>query len=138
MENIAKFFELASRNKYRFTELGGNLTSEDVWDLQLKDARINLNLLAKALNKQIKEFGEEDFVEESKVDLELQAKFEIVKYIISVKKAEIQASKQSLDDKANDEVILAALATKQLQEINGKTTEELKAMLSKNKVSAEA
>jgi hypothetical protein len=137
MENISKFFELASRNKYRFTEVGGNLTTEDVWDLELKDSRITLNVLAKALNKLIKEFGEEDFVEESKVDLELQVKFEIVKHIIAVKKAEVLSSIQSLEDKANDEVILKAMAKGQNEELEGKTNEELEAMLSKNKVPAE-
>ena len=59
---MSDLFERATRQKLRFETTSGNISVEDVWSLPLSSGKLNLNDLAKALNKEIKTFDEEDFI----------------------------------------------------------------------------
>ena len=113
-------FEKATRAKLRFRTEKGNLSVEDMWDLNLQQ----LNRIAKRLNKEIKESSEEDFLEEkSAVDVEAKLQFDIVLYILETKKAETKARKEASTKKAEKEKLLSLLAEKQDEAMKGLTEE---------------
>jgi hypothetical protein len=56
MDNL---FLVASRSKFRFNTASGTITTEDLWDLPLSSGKANLDDIAKALNKQLKDASEE-------------------------------------------------------------------------------
>ena len=119
-------FEKSARYGYRFPSVQGLLTSEDLWALPLtSERRASLNNTAKNLTRQIREAGEEDFVDGTQANVELNEKLEIVKYIISVKKAERDARKNAADKKERNANIDAVIAKKQNEALEDKTIEEL-------------
>lgn len=121
-------FDKATRLKLRFYSNKGLLSVEQVWDLSLTA----LNEIAKDLSRQVKaaQSDEEDFIgTKSNVDSELQLRFDIVKNIISVKLKERDESKDAAERKANNQVILELIQRKKQQELEGKSVEELEALL---------
>ena len=130
MEKV-NIFEQAVRNKVRFNTPSGLITVEDLWDLKLT-GRLSLDTLAKSLNKQIKEEEEESFVvKKSQSNTILALMFELVKYVISVKLEEQEASKNAVEVKARKEKLLSLLADKEEDDDKGKSKEELLEELSK-------
>lgn len=129
-------FELASRKKFRFDTIKGQVTVEDLWDLPLTSTtnRPNLDDIAKDLYKQMKEDKEVSFVKsDAAVSAEfdiIKAKFDIVKTIIDVKLAEAEAAKKAKDTKARNQRILELIAQKDDEALASKSREELLAMLS--------
>ncbi|QIG62113.1 hypothetical protein P46FS4_47 [Salmonella phage P46FS4] len=121
-------FDKATRLKLRFESNKGLLSVEQVWDLSLTA----LNEMAKSLSRQVKaaETDEEDFIgTTSNVDSELQLRFDVVKHIIGVKLKERDDSKDAAERKANNQVILELIQRKKQQELEGKSVEELEALL---------
>ncbi|ARB06485.1 hypothetical protein LPEK22_00090 [Escherichia phage LPEK22] len=121
-------FDQATRLKLRFNSNKGLLSVEQVWDLNLNA----LNELAKDLSRQVKEAAsdEEDFIGvKSAVDSQLQLRFDIVKAIIGVKLKERDESATAAERKANNQVILELIQRKKQQELEGKSVEELEALL---------
>lgn len=119
-------FEIATRNKYRFP-FRGQVSVEDLWDLPLA----SLDSVFKALNAQKKQENEESLLSErSAADAELETKIAIVRHIVSVKLAERDAAKDARAKKERDQRIMEIIATKQDEALQGKTIEELQAMLS--------
>ena len=126
MTEQINLFETASRQKLRFTTAKGLLPTEDLWDLPLLTT---LNELAKSLSKQVKEAGEESFIEgKSSANEKLETMFEIVKHIIKVKLAEretLKVAKKNATKKAQlDELIhnkknaeLASLSIEDLEKM---------------------
>ena len=127
-ENI---FEQASREALRFDSPKGQLHVEDLWRLPLQSAtgKANLNDLAIALNKKIVE-GSISFVEPSTApNKELQLKFDVVRHIINVRVAEAKIEREASDRAAQKQKILEILARKKDAALEGKSTEELEAMI---------
>ncbi|EHJ9376142.1 hypothetical protein KB816_002851 [Salmonella enterica] len=121
-------FDQATRLKLRFNSNKGLLSVEQVWDLNLNA----LNEMAKDLSRQVKEAAsdEEDFIgAKSAVDSQLQLRFDIVKAIIGVKLKERDESATAAERKASNQVILELIQRKKQQELEGKSLEELEAML---------
>jgi hypothetical protein len=94
--SIENLFQLASRQKFRFQSIKGELTTEQLWDLPLT-ARggFNLDEVAKQVAAELKAAGEESFVKKNSnpAKAKLEAKLEIVKHLIAAKleDAEYQA-----------------------------------------------
>ena len=107
-------FEGAVRAKYRFP-FKGQITAEDLWDLSLQD----LDRVFKALNAEAKQSDEES----------LHRKIEIVKHIVAVKQAEIQAIKAAADKKAQKQRIMEIIAKKEDEALQNMTKEELMKMV---------
>lgn len=95
MEQSKNLFEIASRNKYLFgitresgTKDGsicGRVTTNDLWDLDLPQ----LNEIALSLQNKIASETKTSFIDDSpQINQETQNKFDIVLYIINVKKSE--------------------------------------------------
>lgn len=123
-----KLFEYASRNKLRFNTSKGVLSTEDLWDLSLE----SLNIMAKSLNKQMKANEEEDFINSSrrtKSEVELEYKFELVKYIIKVKLEEKDKREKAAAKRSYVNRLKSKLMEAEDKELNSKSAEELKKMI---------
>ena len=124
-------FANASRLKLRFATAVGQISVEDLWDLPLtSENKVNLNGIAKGLAKELRESNEDDFVgDKTAKTTTIELKFDIVKHIIDVRRAEADAKKLATAKKAQNEKILAIIAKKQDESLEGKSVEELMAML---------
>ncbi len=121
-------FEKATRLRLRFETSRGNLNVEDLWRLPLAE----LDKLAIALNKQLKESSEESFIKaKSKDNKLLELRFDIVKHIIETLLSEDEERKKAADKRAKREQLLELIAKKKNQELEGKSLEELEAELTK-------
>lgn len=128
-------FEIASRKKFRFDSAQGSLTVEDLWDIPLTlngrmKGRVCLDDIAKDLNKQLKEDDTESFViKKTAVNEEISQKFELVKHIISVRLAEMEAADIIKKNKDKKQMLLGIIAQKENEALMGTSLEELKAMV---------
>jgi hypothetical protein len=125
MQNL---FEYITRNKLRFASVRGELTIEQLWDVPLRSRDdFNLNTLAKAANKALKDVSEENFVETTKTaaHTRLEVAMEAVKYVIETKLAEEEAAKQRAAKKQEKEKLLAILAEKQDGKLSELSEKEL-------------
>ena len=121
-------FEKATRLRLRFETSRGNLNVEDLWRLPLAE----LDKLAIALNKQLKESSEESFIKAKSKDHKLlELRFDIVKHIIETLLSEDEEKKKAADKRAKREQLLELIAKKKNQELEGKSLEELEAELTK-------
>lgn len=126
--------EKAIRNKFRFPSPVGDLTLEQLWDLPLQSTRANrpdLDGVAKEVNRHLREQAEESFVETSPspVKAELQEKLDIVVHIIKTLQAENAAARDIAAKRAQKHKLLEILAAKKDQDLQGKSIEELEAMI---------
>ncbi len=125
MQNI---FEHATRTKLRFASVRGNLTIEDLWDVPLRSINdFNLDAIAKAANKALKELSEENFVESTKTPAHTRAEIalEVVKYVIETKLTEEETAKKRAENKLEREKLLSILAEKQAGKLSELSEKEL-------------
>lgn len=122
---INNLFIMATQHKFRFP-FKGMVSVEDLWDMNVRD----LDTVFKALNAQSKQAKEESLLTtKSKEDSILEAKIEIVKYIVSAKLAEAEVQRVKAENKEKKRRIAEILADKQDEELRGKSAAELTAML---------
>lgn len=120
-----ELFIMATKNKFRFP-FKGMVSVEDLWDMNVRD----LDSVFKALNAQAKQSKEESLLAtKSKEDSILEAKIEVVKYIVTAKLAEAEAKRVRAEQKEKKNRIAEILADKQDEELRGKSVAELTAML---------
>ncbi len=125
-------FEQATRMKLRFPSPQGVLSVEDLWDLPLTSNRgkANLNDVAKEVSRQLKSESEEDFVNpKSGADQILASKLEIVKRVIQVRQDENESTRTEAERRQKKERILEIIAKKQDADLEGKSLDELTAMV---------
>jgi len=124
MENM---FITATREKFRFETIKGFVNLEDLWEMKLTNRDgYDLNNVAKTIAKQLKDSAEEDFVTQTtKANKLLEAKLEIVKYIIKVKIDEKEALKSAIEKKEQRERLDGLIQQKQNEVLAGKSIEEL-------------
>ena len=126
MEKTINLFELATRKKFRFP-FKGMISVEDLWDLSVK----NLDTVFKALNAEAKQANEESLLAvKSDEDTILEVKIAIVKHIVNVKQAEEVEKKNAAIKREQKHRIQELIANKQDEALQGKSIEELQAMLS--------
>lgn len=123
MESI---FTNASRKKYRFNHKGV-ITTEDLWDLSLKD----LDGIYKALRKQEKVENEEESLLTTKTaaDTELSEKIAIVKFIVQTKQEEAAAAMNAKVKADRRQEILAVIDKKKKAALDEMSIEDLAKML---------
>ncbi len=132
-----KIFEKATKMKLRFDTPLGSLPVEDVWDLPLLPApgrknQANLNDLAKALNKAIKDHEGEDFVRQrliTRTDELLQLRFDVVKRIIDVKLEELDAAEAAAKAQEKKARIMEIIARKEDESLAEKSIDDLRNLL---------
>lgn len=125
-------FEKATRLKLRFESLVGLISVEDLWDLPLTSTRgkANLDDIARGLSRKIKDSQEESFVVKATAGNELlQLQFDIVKHVIDVRLSENEQAKQQKDAKDKKDQIMAIIARKKNEALEGASLEELQAMV---------
>lgn len=116
----ANIFELATREKYRFP-YKGMISVEDLWDLDIPE----LDRVYKNLNKESKVSDEESLIEIKSVNVTLNTKIEIVKYIFEVKRAEEEQRTNQLNNARQRQHILEILAKKQDESLQNLSEDEL-------------
>ena len=122
-------FEYASRNKIRFASPRGELSVEQLWDIPLRSKDdFNLNTVAKATNKALKDATEESFVETTRTALHvrLEVALDCVKHVIETKINDESTAKKRADNKMEREKLLAILADKQAGKLSALSENELK------------
>lgn len=125
-------FEKASRMKLRFASSAGVLSVEDLWDLPLtsKTGKANLDDVARMYSRELKSQEEESFVTKpAKKDRILALGFEIVKHVIEVRLEENEASKKSVERKAEREKLLGILVSKKDDALKDLSVKELEKKL---------
>lgn len=120
-------FEYAAMNRLRF-QYKGSITTEDLYSLSVKALdEIYQGLAAELAAKQ----GAKSLMAKQDKDTEqLTIKMKIVEYIYGQKIAQTEAAKRAAAQKQQDQVILDLIAKKEQQALEGKSVEELRAMLS--------
>lgn len=118
-------FEMATRNKLRFTSTKGELSVEDLWDLSDKD----LDVVYKNLKDQEAKSSEESLLDDANVDPKLTAAIGIVKYIFTTKRNERLAEKERINKKLTQRKYIDALSKKQDEAIEKMSEAELRAMI---------
>lgn len=122
-------YKYAAINKLRFPFTKGLVTLEDLFDLSVE----NLDSIYKTLRKQAKVEDEESLLAtKSKESSELQIKIDIVKDIVADKQNAIAARKAAAEKKAQNQKIAEIIARKENAELENKSIDELKAMLSED------
>lgn len=115
-------YKVASKMKLRFATSKGNLSVEDLWDLNL----ITLDKLAVALDEEISKSPRKSFIAETTPENEVaKLKLDILKDIIKTKmeeKNKKDAEKQRLSEKNK---LLEILAKKQNESLENLSIEEL-------------
>ena len=120
-----EMFIKAARKKMRFP-YKGQTTVEDLWDLPVTE----LDKIFKILNAEAKEAKEESLLETKSEESEkLAVRIGIIKYIVSVKLEEKKEAELAKERKEQKQKIMEILASKQDEELKGKSVEELEKML---------
>lgn len=123
---MTNLFEIATRKKFRFP-FKGQISVEDLWDLSVQ----NLDNVFKTLNAESKQAKEESLLSiKSDEDAILDAKIEIVKHIVNVKQTEAVQRQHAVAMREQKRKLQELIANKQDAELQGKSIEELQAMLS--------
>jgi hypothetical protein len=123
-------FENAARLKLRFDSSKGPLSVEDLWDLPLSGNGLNLDKIAMALSRQLKDESTESFVVKTRRTNDvLQLKFDIAKRIIDVRLAEAELAKSKAEARAKKDRILSIIEKKQNEQLEGKPLEDLLKMV---------
>ncbi len=129
-------YERAARAKLRFTSTGtptGELATEHLFDLPLTSTgnRASLDKIARDVHGQLKQFDECSFVETKpnpeKIAMELR--LEILKAVIESKKADAKAAETRAQRAQLRERLTEALATKEGEQLKGKSVDELRKQL---------
>lgn len=124
MKNV---FEIASREKYRFP-FKGQISTEELWDLSLEQ----LNSVYKALVKSRRVQTEDSLlmtIGQTKDDVDLENRIEIVKYVFEEKQKEIIERRNEADRQAKREKYMALLEKKEEEELSKKSVEELRQLI---------
>jgi hypothetical protein len=127
---MSDLFERATRQKLRFETIAGNISVEDVWSLPLSSGKVNLNDLAKALNKEIKTFEEEDFVNKTSnsKNEDIKLKFDIILHVIKYQTEQAEAKERATLTLEKRRSIQALIEKKESQQLENLSIEELKAL----------
>lgn len=122
--NMNDLFVMATRRKFRFP-FKGMVSVEDLWDLTVK----NLDTIFKALKAEARQANEESLLATKSVaDAELDAKIEIIKYIVMVKQEEAANRERLAANREQMRRIDEIIAAKQDQALQDKSIEELLAL----------
>lgn len=121
-------FEKATRQKLRFPSIKGELSVEQLWELPLTSViGFDLDSVAKAINKTVKESAEESFVSTSvnSVNEKATLSLEVVKHVISVKITEADNATKAQGKRLERQKLLEALERTKDSELSELSAEEI-------------
>lgn len=117
-ENI---FEYAVENKLRFP-YKGSVSTEDLYDLSVNE----LDTIYKNLKREAKKADEDSLLTtQSKEDISLNVKIEIVKAIVAKKLAAVEARKKAKENKEKRDKLLEIKAQRENAVLENMSDEEL-------------
>lgn len=120
----ANIFELATKQKLRFSTNRGQVGTEDLWDLSLED----LDSIAKTVNKQLKESSEESFIHKQNMgDKKLTLRLSVVVSIIDTKLEEEEKRKTAAEKKVKRNQLLELILAKENDALGRKSIAALRA-----------
>lgn len=125
-------FEQATRMKLRFNTPQGQLVVEDLWDIPLTSTtnKANLDAIAVGLYAELNSNRNISFVNNGSTgDQTLQLKFDIVKHIIDVRKAENASAVEARARKDQKQRLLELINQKENESLAGKSIDELRKMV---------
>jgi hypothetical protein len=131
MMNLS-MYEVALRKKIRFDSSKGQLSLEQVWDVPLRSRdEFNLDAMAKAANRTVKDCSEESFVNPVKTTAQAEAelRLDIIKHVIDTKIGEEAAAEKRAENAKKRERLLGALEKKQDSKIDDMTEAQIKRQL---------
>lgn len=119
-------YKQASKIKLRFATVKGNLSVEDLWDLNLQ----MLDKIAVALDEELSKSPKKSFISDVAPEAKLtEMKFNIVKDVITDKLKEKAEKEQAKEKAAERAKLLDLLAKKQSEKLESLSEEELKQRL---------
>ena len=126
-----EMFEQALRNKFRFSTVKGEVSTEDLWDMPLTSRNnFDLDTVAISLAKQVAETSEMSFVKTTTTASKLlKDKLEVVKYVITTKMAEAESKESAKVKETEREFLKSVLQEKKVDAVKGLSVEELEARL---------
>lgn len=127
-------FEKATKNKFRYPSIVGDLTTEQLWDLPLLSRRANqpdLDKVAQALAVSIRDLPEESFVRKgsNKNRVRLEECLEVVKHVIASKQAMEEAAVAREKKAARNARLREILQQRQDQALESLSEEEIQKLL---------
>lgn len=124
-------FEKAAKLKLRFPSNRGQLTTEDLFDLPLTSkSGFDLDSIAKAVNRELKDSSEESFVAPAKPASAIDSlRLEIVKSVIATKVAERDERAAKAEKKQKRDRLLELLANKEDAALAELTPEQIREQL---------
>lgn len=122
MEN----FKLATQQKLRVATSRGQLSVEQLWDLNLSE----LDSLAVSLEEAYNSSKGKSFLTKRTVkDKNIKLQFDVVLEILQTKNEEANALREAKEIKEHNEKILNLIQDKENEELRGKSKKELEKML---------
>ena len=125
-------FERAARLRLRWSTNQGQLSSEELWQLSLD----SLNTIAKAVNKQLRDEGEESFLStpaSRKSATHNDLRLDILKHVIAAKEQQEEDSKLRSERMTKISQLKELIARKAVEELEGKSVKELSKEIDKLK-----
>lgn len=125
-------YKQATKMGLRFSTGSGRLSVEDLWTLPLTSRnKLSLDKIAIAVSTEIRQTAQESFVENVSTAgaKELELKLEILKDIIATRQADNKARTDATSASQTKDRIRNIIASKQDDALQGKTIEELTALL---------
>lgn len=130
---MSDMYKLAAQGRLRFSTKRGDLLAEDLFQMPLTSKTgFDLDTLAKEVNRQLKEFGEESFVEDATVSPQKQRlalSLDILKDVIRTRQDENKAALVRRDRQAEIQKIRDLIDQKKNEKLAGASAEELEAKL---------
>lgn len=124
-------FLTATREKFRFPSVKGDLSTEQLWDLPLTSRTgFDLDTVAKAINTDLRSLSEESFVDSganSPQRQNLTAKLDLIKEVIAVKKKEASDATARQAKAAMRKRLAEAIQAKKDAQLDTLSIEELEA-----------
>lgn len=126
-------FEQAAQLKLRFETNRGLISVEDLYDLPLSTTKANgvsLDTVAIGVHKALKEATEISFVAEvSAENSVMQLRMDIVKHVIDERKQKNAMRLLAAEKSQKKKRLLEILSNKQDEELQGKSADEIEAMI---------
>ncbi len=121
-------YKQAARKKLRFETNRGTISTEDLFDLPLTSRTgFDLDTVARGVAAELRSITEDSFVENKpdprKADLTL--KLDLLKDVIAVKQEAKKAADERATRQAKRQLLLETLAAKEVDEIKGKSKEDI-------------
>ncbi len=119
-------FKKACQQKLRFATTKGTLSTEQLFDLSLKE----LDTLAVGLADSYEESKGKSFLTKRTVkDAGIKLQFDVVLDVLQTKAAELEAETEKRDAKEHNQKILELINDKKNDALKNKSVKELEAML---------